>query len=59
MVKKKTNTKHHKRKLNVKNVLVLIISIILVVGIIGAGCGLVIISNMLQSKPELIVENFV
>ena len=59
MTNKTQKMKKTKRKLNKKNVLVMIVITILVTGILVSSIGLVVIGNMLQSKPELDVENFV
>lgn len=59
MTNKTPNKKKTKRKLNKKNVLVMIVITILVTGILVSSIGLVVVGNMLQSKPELDVENFV
>ena len=51
--------KKHKRKINKKNLITMIVSIIVVLCIIVGSIGLVVMANMLQGKPDLVVENFV
>lgn len=51
--------KKHKRKINKKNLITMIVSIIVVLCIIVGSIGLVVMANMLQGKPDLVVENFI
>lgn len=49
----------HKKKINKKNLFTMIIAIIAALSIIVGSIGLIVMANMLQGKPELVVEDFI
>ncbi len=49
----------HKKKINKKNLFTMIIAIIAALSIIVGSIGLIVMANMLQGKPELVVDDFI
>ena len=49
----------HKKKINKKNLFTMIIAIIAALSIIVGSIGLIVMANMLQGKPELVVYDFI
>lgn len=49
----------HKKKINKKNLFTMIIATIAALSIIVGSIGLIVMANMLQGKPELVVEDFI
>ncbi|MCI5774366.1 MAG: penicillin-binding protein [Erysipelotrichaceae bacterium] len=62
MTTKKVHTqpkKKHKKKINKKNLFTIIIACIAASCVVIGSIGLIVMANMLQGKPELIVDNFI
>lgn len=51
-------SKKKKRKVNTKNMLTIIVSVIVVLGLIGASGGMIVIASMIKDAPAINIDNF-